>query len=110
MPKELWALQPDSAKSTISQHNCQYQVNTAQQDNSGHIPKALWDKLPPHAKSAILNAQHHTKQQANSTTAHSNDHTEHSVADTYLCVPLILYITCLWKQPHLLNLLHYLIP
>ena len=32
---------PDSAKSTNSQHNHQYQVNTAQQGNAGHIPKAL---------------------------------------------------------------------
>ena len=35
-----------SAKSTISQHNHQYNVNTAQQDNTGCIPKALWDQLP----------------------------------------------------------------
>ena len=24
--------------------------NTTQQDNAGHIPKALWEQLPPHAK------------------------------------------------------------
>ena len=35
-----------SAKSTISQHDCQYQVNTAQQSNTGHIPKVLWEQLP----------------------------------------------------------------
>ena len=39
-------------------------------------------QLPPHAKSAISNSQRHTKQQANSTIAHSNDHTVHSVANT----------------------------
>ena len=26
------------SQSTISEHNCNYQVNTAQQDNTGHIP------------------------------------------------------------------------
>ena len=51
LPKELWASLPDPSKSTISQHNCQYQTNTAQQDNAGHIPKATWEQLPPHAKS-----------------------------------------------------------
>ena len=34
LPKELRASLPDSAKSTISQHNYQYQVNTALQDNT----------------------------------------------------------------------------
>ena len=57
-------------------------MNTAQQDNAGHIPKALWEQLPPHAKSAISNAQCCTKQQANSTASHSNDHTDHSDTDT----------------------------
>ena len=69
-------------KSTISQHNHQYNVNTAQQHNAGCIPKAFWDQLPPYAKPTISNSQHHTKQQANSTTAHSNNHTDHFVADT----------------------------
>ena len=27
----------------------------------------------------------------------------------YQCTPLILHIACLWRQSHLLNLLHYLI-
>ena len=80
--KELWVSLPNSTKCTISQHNHQYQANTAQQDNAGCIPTALWEQLPPHAKSAISNAQHHSKQQTNSTTAHSNDHTDHSIADT----------------------------
>ena len=75
--KELWLSLPDSAKSTISQHNCQYQ-NTA-----------LWEQLPSHAKSAIASAQSHNKQHAYNTTAQSQDPTGHSVADTF---------TCLWKQ------------
>ena len=55
---------------------------TAQQDNAGCIPKALWDQLPPHAKSTLSNSKCHTKQQANSIMAHLNDHTDKSVADT----------------------------
>ena len=43
---ELWDSLPASAKSTISQHNHQYIVNTAQQDNADHIPRALRDQLP----------------------------------------------------------------
>ena len=54
-------------------------MNTTQQDNAGHIPKALLDQLPPHAKSAISNSQCHTKHQANSSAVHSNEHTDHSV-------------------------------
>ena len=42
----LWECLPASAKSTISQHNQQYNVNTAHQDNAGHIPKALWINCP----------------------------------------------------------------
>ena len=38
--------------------------------------------IAPHAKSTIYNSQHCTKQQTNSTTAQSNDPTDHSVADT----------------------------
>ena len=57
-------------------------MNTARQDNAGCIPTALWEQLPPHAKSTISNSQHCTNQQANSTTAHSDDHTDHSVTDT----------------------------
>ena len=38
--------------------------------------------MPPHAKSAIANAQCHNIQHANSTTTQSNDHTEHSVTNT----------------------------
>ena len=38
--------------------------------------------IAPTCESAISNAQHHTKQQANSTSAHSDDHTDHSVTDT----------------------------
>ena len=82
MPKELLASLPDSAKSTISLHNHQYQVNTTEQDNAGHIPKSLWEQLPPYSTSAISNAQHHNKQLTNSTTVNSYDHTDHSVADT----------------------------
>ena len=79
---ELWESLPASAKSTISQHNDQNNANSAQQDNAGHNPTALWDQFPPHAISTISNSQCHTKQQANSTTAHSHDHTDHSVIDT----------------------------
>ena len=57
----------------MSQENHQYNVNTAQQYNMGHIPKALCYQLPPCVKSTISNSDHHHKQQANSTTAHSND-------------------------------------
>ena len=57
-------------------------MNTAQQDNAHCIPKALWEQLPPCAKSATSISQHHTKQQGNSATVHSNDHTDHSVANT----------------------------
>ena len=46
LPKELWESLPASAKSTSSQHNHQYNVNTAQQDNAGCIPKALWVSCP----------------------------------------------------------------
>ena len=52
-----------------------------QPNNAGCTPKALWDQLPPHMKSTISNSHCH-KQQANSLTAQSNDHTDHSVADT----------------------------
>ena len=38
LPKDLWAFLPDSAKSTILQHNHKYQASTAQQDNAGCIP------------------------------------------------------------------------
>ena len=37
---------------------------------------------PPNAKSAISKSQCHNKQQANSTTPHSNDNTDHSVTDS----------------------------
>ena len=33
-------------------------------------------------KNAIPNSQHHNEQESNSTTAHSNDHTDHSIANT----------------------------
>ena len=62
--------------------NRQYNLNSTQQDNADCIPKALWDQLPPHVKSAISSSQCHNKQQANCTTAHSNDHTNHSAIDT----------------------------
>ena len=38
--------------------------------------------IAPTCKSAISNSPQQTKQRANSTTAHTNDHTDHSVADT----------------------------
>ena len=38
--------------------------------------------IAPYAKGAISNSQHCTKQQANSSTAHSNNHTDHSVTNT----------------------------
>ena len=82
IPRKLWESLPASAKTSISEHNHQYNVNTAEQDDAGHIPKALWDQLPPQAKSAISNSQCHTKQQSNSINAHSNDPTHHSVTDT----------------------------
>ena len=43
LPKELWESLPASVKSTISQQNHHYNVNTVQQDNAGCIPKVLWD-------------------------------------------------------------------
>ena len=67
---------------SISQHNQQYNVDATEQDNAGHIPKALWEQLPSHAKSAIANSQCHNKQEANSTTAHSIDLTDHPIANT----------------------------
>ena len=45
LPQELWLSLGDSAKDTITQHNCQYQDNTTQQENVGCIPKALWEQL-----------------------------------------------------------------
>ena len=66
----------------ISQYNQQYNVNASQQDNTGCIPKAVWEQFPPHVNSAIVNSQHHNKQEVNSTTAHSNDQTDHSVTYT----------------------------
>ena len=46
LPMELWDSLPASAKTTISQHNHQYNVNTAQQDDAGHIPKAYGINCP----------------------------------------------------------------
>ena len=63
-------------------HNHLCIVNTAQQDNTGCIPKALWDQLLPHVKSTISNSQHHAKHQVNRTTAHFKNHTDHSVTNT----------------------------
>ena len=51
-------------------------------NNTGCLHKALWDQLLPTAKSTISNAQCQSGQQANRTTAHSTDNTDHSVADT----------------------------
>ena len=82
LPNQLWQSLPASTRSSISQHNQQYNVNATQQDNSCHIPKALREQLPPHAKSAVANSQCHNKQDANSTAAHSNDQTYHSITDT----------------------------
>ena len=50
VPIELCQALPAFAKSSITKHNRQYNVNNTQQDNAGYIPKALWDQLPPHAK------------------------------------------------------------
>ena len=105
-PNELWEYLPNSVKSTISQHNHKYNVDTAHQDHGGHIPKALWDQLPPHAKSAVSKSQCHTKQQANSILTIM---LIIFLLIPYLHMPLILYIACLWKQPLPPNQLQYLI-
>ena len=82
LPNNLWQSLPASARSSISQHTWQYNVTATQQNNTGHIPKVLGEQLSPHAKSAIANAQCHNKQEANSTTAHPNDQTDHSITNT----------------------------
>ena len=91
--KELWTSIPDSAKSIISQHNHQYQANTAQQNNAGSIPKALWDQLPHMRK--VLFAMHNAITSNKLTALQPNQMIIWIILPPtpYLCMPLIMYIT-----------------